>query len=178
MSPCVFCSKAEIEHWPVVGWLATMAGTVYVDRGKGGSAIKAGSGMKTAAEAGLPVVFFPEGTTTNGREMLPFHSGLLAQAMAIDEPVTAAYVRYRLDEDNGPGVLVEDDVCYWGERPMRPHVFKFLGLRGAHATVRIADAPISFSSGKLHRKAAAVEAREAVLELSKAEVGAGEFVLG
>jgi 1-acyl-sn-glycerol-3-phosphate acyltransferase len=166
MSPCVFCSKAEIERWPVVGWLATMAGTVYVDRGKGGSAVKAGKGMKAAAEAGLPVVFFPEGTTTNGREMLPFHSGLLAQAMEIEEPVTAAYLRYALEEDNGPGVTVEDDVCYWGDRSMWPHVFKFLGLRGAHAVVRVADGPIRFSADELHRKAAAVEAREAVAGLS------------
>ncbi len=166
MSPCVFCSKAEIERWPVVGWLATMAGTVYVDRGKGGSAVEAGKGMKAAAEAGLPVVFFPEGTTTNGREMLPFHSGLLAQAMEIEEPVTAAYLRYALEEDNGPGVTVEDDVCYWGDRSMWPHVFKFLGLRGAHAVVRVADGPIRFSADELHRKAAAVEARDAVAGLS------------
>jgi 1-acyl-sn-glycerol-3-phosphate acyltransferase len=162
---CVFCSKAEIEHWPVVGWLATMAGTVYVDRGRGGSAAKAGSGMKVAADAGLPVVFFPEGTTTNGEGMLPFHSGLLAQAMEVKEPVTAAYIRYGLDEDNGPGVTVENDVCYWGDRAMWPHVFRFLGLQGAHATVRIAAGPIRFSGDVLHRKAAAVEARNAVLAL-------------
>lgn len=179
MSPCVFCSKAEIEHWPVVGWLATMAGTVFVDRGKGGSAAKAGVGMKAAAEAGLPVVFFPEGTTTNGREMLAFHSGLLAQAMEIGEPVTAAYLRYALDRDNGPGVSVEDDVCYWGDRSMWPHVFKFLGLRGAHATVKVADGPIRFSADKLHRKVAAVEAREAVLEVAGGVVeAAGECVAG
>jgi 1-acyl-sn-glycerol-3-phosphate acyltransferase len=178
MSPCVFCSKAEIEHWPVVGWLATMAGTVYVDRGKGGSAIKAGSGMKAAAEAGLPVVFFPEGTTTNGREMLPFHSGLLAQAMEIDEPVTAAYIRYALDEDNGPGDSVEDDVCYWGDRSMWPHVFRFLGLRGAHAFVKVGDGPIEFSADELHRKAAALEARDAVAGLSGLAVDEGECVAG
>jgi 1-acyl-sn-glycerol-3-phosphate acyltransferase len=178
MSPCVFCSKIEIEHWPVVGWLATMAGTVFVDRGKGGSAAKAGKGMKAAAEAGLPVVFFPEGTTTNGREMLPFHSGLLAQAMEIDEPVTAAYLRYALEEDNGPDATVEDDVCYWGDRRMWPHVFKFLGLRGAHATVKVAEAPIAFSADELHRKAAAVEARNAVLGLSAVAVDEGECVAG
>jgi 1-acyl-sn-glycerol-3-phosphate acyltransferase len=178
MGPCVFCSKAEIEHWPVVGWLATMAGTVYVDRGKGGSAAKAGSGMRAAAEAGLPVVFFPEGTTTNGREMLPFRSGLLAQAMEIEEPVTAAYLRYSLDRDNGPGVSVEDDVCYWGNRPMWPHVFKFLGLRGTHAVVKIADGPITFSADKLHRKEAAVEARNAVAGLGGVAVDEGECVAG
>ena len=75
MSPCVFCAKAEMEHWPVLGWMTTMAGSVFIDRGRGGSALKAKSGMKAAADAGLPVVFFPEGTTSDGETILPFHSG-------------------------------------------------------------------------------------------------------
>lgn len=174
VSPCVFCSKAEIEHWPVVGWLATMAGTVFVDRGKGGSAAKAGVGMKAAAEAGLPVVFFPEGTTTNGREMLPFHSGLLAQAMQIEEPVTAAYVAYSFQQGNEPGVSVEEDVCYWGDRPMWPHVFRFLGLRGVRARVKFGEVPIRFSADKLHRKVAALEARQAVLDLASGRAAQGQ----
>jgi 1-acyl-sn-glycerol-3-phosphate acyltransferase len=175
LSPCVFCSKAEIEHWPVLGWMTSMSGTVFIDRGHGGSALKARGAMKAAADAGLPVIFFPEGTTTNG-QMLPFHSGLLAQAMAVDEPVTAAFVRYTLDEDNGPVVTVADDVCFWGDTQMLPHIFRFLGLRGAHATVRFGDGPIRFSSDVLHRKAAAVEARHAVVELGTDLLAEEEFV--
>ena len=167
LSPCVFCSKAELEKMPVIGWMTTMSGTVYVERGRGGSALKAKGGMKAAAEAGLPVVFFPEGTTTNGRCVLPFHSGLLAMAMEVKEPVTAAYVRYSLNEENGPGVTVEDDVCWWGERSMWGHVFRLLGLKGIKATVRFGDGPIRFTSDELHRKRAAVEARKAVVDLGE-----------
>jgi 1-acyl-sn-glycerol-3-phosphate acyltransferase len=166
LHPCVFVSKAEIAKWPVVGWMTTMSGTVYVERGHGGSAMKARRGMQATVDAGLPVVFFPEGTTTNGGKMLKFHSGLLAQAMLGGGPVTAAYVRYSLGADNGPGVSVADDVCYWGDRKMLPHVFKFLGLRGVRAEVRFAEGPIAFSSDELHRKGAAVEARAAVAELA------------
>jgi 1-acyl-sn-glycerol-3-phosphate acyltransferase len=166
LSPCVFCSKAEIEEIPVIGWMTTMSGTIYVERGRGGSALKARGGMKAAADAGLPVVFFPEGTTTNGTELLPFHSGLLAMAMDVDEPVTAAFLHYALDDDNGPGITAQDDVCWWGERDMWAHVFRFLGLKGAHATVRFGDGPIRFTSDVLHRKAAAVEARSAMLQLA------------
>ncbi len=161
---CVFCSKAEIEHWPVLGWMTTMAGTVYVQRGRGGSAVKAASGMKAASAAGLPVVFFPEGTTSNGSGLLKFHSGLLAQAMA-SEPITAAFLQYTLDVDNGPDISIADDVCYWGDRNMMAHIFKLLGLRGLRVTVRYADRPIEFSSDVLHRKSAAEEARRAVAQL-------------
>jgi 1-acyl-sn-glycerol-3-phosphate acyltransferase len=165
LHPCVFVSKAEIRGWPVVGWMTTMSGTVYVERGHGGSAMRARKGMQETVDAGLPVVFFPEGTTTNGSELLKFHSGLLAQAMLGSGPVTAAYLRYRLDEDNGLGVSVADDVCYWGDRKMVPHVFKFLGLRGVRVEVRFADGPIGFSTDGVHRKTAAVEARAAVKAL-------------
>jgi 1-acyl-sn-glycerol-3-phosphate acyltransferase len=170
----VFCSKAEIEHWPVVGWMTTMAGTVYVERGRGGAAVKASVGMQKAAAAGLPVVFFPEGTTSNGEGLLKFRSGLLAQAMQSGEPVTAAFIKFYLDEDNGPDVSIENDVCYWGERNMWAHIFKFLGLRGVRVSVKFADEPIQFSSDTLHRKAAAAEAELAVAELGGINVKALE----
>ena len=96
LHPCVFVSKEEIRRWPVVGWMTTMSGTVYVARGHGGSAMRARKGMQAALDAGLPVVFFPEGTTSNGSQLLKFHSGLLAQVIAGGAPVTAAYVQLQL----------------------------------------------------------------------------------
>jgi lyso-ornithine lipid O-acyltransferase len=168
IKPCVFVSKAEIAKWPVLGWMTTMSGTVYVNRGHGGSAVKARGGMEAAADAGLPVVFFPEGTTSNGSALLTFHSGLLAQAMLERQPVTAAYVQYVLDEENDADVTVADDVCYWGDVSMWGHIFRFLGLRGVRAEVRFAEAPIVFSSDVLHRKQAAREAQAAVQALRDA----------
>ena len=171
LHPCVFVSKAEIRSWPVVGWMTTMSGTVYVARGHGGSAMKARKGMQAALDAGLPVVFFPEGTTSDGRGLLKFHSGLLGQVMDGGAPVTAAYVRYFLGAGNEPEDTVADDVCYWGDRNMPAHVFKFLGLRGVHAEVRFAEGPIAFSSGTLHRKRAAMEAQAAVSALGERHDG-------
>jgi 1-acyl-sn-glycerol-3-phosphate acyltransferase len=170
LHPCVFVSKAEIAQWPVLGWMTTMAGTVYVARGRGGSAARARSGMRAAAEAGLPVVFFPEGTTTNGSELLKFHSGLLAQAMEQREPVTAAYLRYGLSSRNEKGVSVADDVCYWGDAKILAHIFRLLGLRGLRAEVWFAAGPIAFSSDVMHRKQAAIEARNAVAALAEQSV--------
>jgi lyso-ornithine lipid O-acyltransferase len=166
LHPCVFVSKAEIEKWPVVGWMTTMSGTVYVARGHGGSAMRARKGMQAAVDAGLPVVFFPEGTTSNGNQLLKFHSGLLTQVIDAGSPVTAAYLQYSFAEKNVPGVSIADDVCYWGDRNMLAHIFKFLGLRGVRVQVGFAERPIAFSSDRLHRKMAAVEARSAVAALA------------
>jgi lyso-ornithine lipid O-acyltransferase len=165
LHPCVFVSKEEVRNWPVVGWMTTMSGTVYVERGHGGSAIKARRGMQAVVDAGLPVVFFPEGTTSNGNQLLKFHSGLLSQVIDGGAPVTAAYLRYSFAEKNGRDVSIADDVCYWGDRNMLAHIFKFLGLRGVRVNVRFAEEPIAFSSDGLHRKMAAVEARAVVAAL-------------
>lgn len=173
LRPCVFVSKVEIQGWPVVGWMTDMSGAVYVARGHGGSAVKARQGMRATVDAGLPVVFFPEGTTSDGSGLLPFHSGLLAQVMTLGTTVTAAHIGYTLEADNGASVTVGDDVCYWGDVTLVPHVFRLLGLRGVRAEVRFAERPIAFSSDVLHRKLAAREAREAVLALSEQEERAG-----
>jgi 1-acyl-sn-glycerol-3-phosphate acyltransferase len=176
LHPCVFVSKAEVEAWPVVGWMTTMAGTVYVARGHGGSALRARQGMQATVDAGLPVVFFPEGTTSDGSTLLKFRSGLLAQVMAGGTPVTAAHVRYSFSEENGPGVTVGRNVCYWGDMKLVPHIFKFLSLRGVQVEVQFAERPIAFSSDVLHRKMAAVEAHAAVAAL--AEEGERTGVVG
>jgi 1-acyl-sn-glycerol-3-phosphate acyltransferase len=167
LHPCVFVSKAEIAAWPVVGWMTTMSGTVYVERGHGGSAMRARKGMQTTLDAGLPVVFFPEGTTSDGSGLLKFHSGLLAQAMSGGAPITAAHIRYSLGEGNDPGVRVMNDVYYWGDMKMLPHIFKFLGLRRVRAEVRFAERPIAFSTDVSRRKQAAAEARGAVAALAE-----------
>jgi len=164
LRPCVFVAKAEIAKMPVLGWMTTNSGTVYVERGRGGSAMRASSAMKDAMDAGLPVVFFPEGTTANGKALLKFHTGLLGQALLAKAPMTAAFLRYSLVEKNEPGADVSTDVC-WGETPLLKHVFRFLGLHGVHAEVRFGDGPIAFSSDGMHRKKAAVEAQAAVARL-------------
>ncbi len=166
LHPCVFVAKAEMQSWPVVGWMTTMSGTVYVARGHGGSAVRAREGMQSAMAEGLPVVFFPEGTTTDGSTLLKFHSGLLAQVMASGAQVTAAFLRYSLSEAQQRTASVENDMCYWGDAKLVPHIFRLLGLRGMKVEIHFAGKPIQFSGEVQHRKLAAMEARAAVLELA------------
>ncbi len=167
ISPVVYCSKAEVEHMPLLGFMAMSAGTVMVDRGSGGSANRAKAGMEAAEAEGIVVVFFPEGGTTRGYELLPFKSGLLGVSLEARQPIRAAFIRYAIEEDNGPGVSLHEEVC-WDYDPMLKHIFRFVGLKGVHAYVTIAPQPIQFSlpSGEIDRKQAAVEARDAVLDLS------------
>ncbi|HEV2618840.1 MAG TPA: 1-acyl-sn-glycerol-3-phosphate acyltransferase, partial [Acidobacteriaceae bacterium] len=163
-------SKAELANEPLIGWMTTMAGTVYVERGRGGSALRAKSGLDSAAGAGLPIVLFPEGTTSNGTSVLKFHGGALGQAIEAGLQVTAAFIHYRLTEDNGPGVSAQDDLAFWGDEvQLFPHIFRLLSLRGIEVALRIADHPIAFGGPTLHRRQAAEEARAAVIRLGGVE---------
>ncbi len=169
--PCVFVSAIETREMPLIGWISMMAGTVYVTRGGGGSAEKAAEVMAKGFRDGLPVVFFPEGGTFVGDEpVMPFRSGLLAEALEAGARVTAGFIRYELSaEDVAEGRTARNDV-HWGHQPLVGHLWNFLGLHGMKASVRFADEPIAFSAAAYEdRKVAAVEAREAVLAISNAE---------
>lgn len=166
--PCVFVSATDTLEIPVIGWISTMVGTVYVERGAGGSAEKAARGMAKGFRDGLPVVFFPEGGTFIGDEpVMPFHSGLLAEAMEAGAPVTAGFLRYELsDEDVADGRTTRKDV-HWSTQTLLTHLWNLLGLHGIRVYLRFAEAPIAFSAAAYEdRKVAAEEAREAVLAIS------------
>ncbi len=168
MRPCVFVSKIELRATPVLGWISMMAGTVYVARGAGGSAAKAAQGMAQGFADGLPVVFFPEGTTGVGDvPVLPMRSGLLAQAIAAEEPITAGFIHYDLGaRDLALGKSTRNDV-HWGTETLWQHIWKFVDLHGIHATIHFADSPIAFTEAAIaNRKVAAVEAAAAVEALS------------
>jgi 1-acyl-sn-glycerol-3-phosphate acyltransferase len=170
---CIYVAKAEIGSWPVIGWMTTNVGTVYVKRGQGGQAAKAGSGIRVATDDGLVVMFFPEGTTGDGQTLLPFRSGLLAQARAEQMPVRAAHIEYTMSGKNPPGATVKEDISYYDDTPLGKHIFNFLKLRGVHATVKIAAAPVEFSAAAEDRKIAAEEARAAVQALATPKADAG-----
>ena len=156
---CVFVSKAEVRVWPVFGWLTTMAGTVYVDRKRRIDTRNANEGISRILQQGLPVVVFPEGTSSGGAEVLPFYPSLFEPAVENAVPVTAAYLSYEAE-----GGTVENDVAYWGTMTFFPHLLRLLRLREIRATIRFSDAPQCFTD----RKTAAKETRVEVLRLRTA----------
>ncbi len=92
--PCLFVSKQEVGRWPVFGAFATMAGTIYVDRDRSAENREAVSSMEQALGAGLPVVLFPEGTSSNGDAVLPFRSPFFEPAVRAGAVVTTAAIGY------------------------------------------------------------------------------------
>ena len=87
ITPAVFVSKAEVRHWPLFGWLASRAGTVYVERERRTHVGMVNREIEAALADGVLVVVFPEGTSTNGEELLPFRSPLLEPIAHSTQPI-------------------------------------------------------------------------------------------
>ena len=77
LAPVRFVAKAEIRAWPLVGWLARLQRSVFLDRGDRGSVAGKAGEVVDALRAGDLVVVFPEGTTSDGNRVMFFKSGLL-----------------------------------------------------------------------------------------------------
>ncbi len=133
LAPAVFVSKRDVQSWPVIGWLAGLAGTLYVDRERRTQVGRVNAEIQHALDAGLLVVLFPEGTSSDGRAVLPFRSALLEPAAQQNHPLSVAVIQYHLETGD-----VGEDVCYWGDMTFLPHLLNLLSLPTLRASVRLA----------------------------------------
>tara|TARA_R110002051_G_scaffold83393_1_gene147714 strand:+ start:16986 stop:17810 length:825 start_codon:yes stop_codon:yes gene_type:complete len=93
-APVHFLSKAEVRHWPVIGWLAAAAGTLFIQRGQAsGSALQ--EQLAAALQQGRSLVIFAEGTTTAGDQVRTFHGRLLSCAIDSATPIQPVALAYR-----------------------------------------------------------------------------------
>ncbi|MYM36774.1 1-acylglycerol-3-phosphate O-acyltransferase [Duganella sp. FT94W] len=93
--PSHFVAKAEIRSWPLAGWLAQKAGTVFIARGNRRDLRHIFKGLVTSLEQGERVAFFPEGTTAAQGKLLPFHANLFEAAIDAKVPVQPFALTYQ-----------------------------------------------------------------------------------
>lgn len=141
----VFVSKAEVAGWPVIGWLARLVDTAFIRRNRH-EAMAQGAMFRARMEGGQKLLFFPEGTSTDGMRVLPFKSTLFeaffAQSLrdiAYIQPVTVVYdAPKNSDEPRFYG--------WWGDMDLGPHVLQVLAATRQgrvrviyHAPLAVAD---------------------------------------
>lgn len=125
--PCCFVAKAEVARWPVLGAFARMAGTIFLDRASMASAALAANQVSARLQAGIPVVLFPEGTSTDGADVLPFRPRLLKPAIDTGATITSAAIRYLTASPAVPSNH-EREVCWYGDQRFAAHLWKILAL--------------------------------------------------
>jgi 1-acyl-sn-glycerol-3-phosphate acyltransferase len=147
-----FLAKADVRMWPLIGWMSAMVGTVFIARG-GNRAGEVVDGISARIKAGEPVVVFPEGTTSDGREVQRFHPRLFA--ICQQTGLAAQPVALRYGTGSGPDPVAP----FLGDDTLVAHLWRVLRSPGLDVQVSFL-APIPVAD--LDRRRLAAEARQAI----------------
>ncbi|PXW93845.1 lyso-ornithine lipid acyltransferase [Sphaerotilus hippei] len=142
-----FVSKADVKRWPVLGWLIGAAGTLFIERESKRDALRVVHEMAAALQSGQTVAVFPEGTTSDGAAVLPFHANLLQAAVTTNTPVQPLVLRYA-----EPGHAVSPRAAYIGDTSLLQSLWWIATAR--ELTVHVRLLPVVSTTG-LERRALA-----------------------
>jgi 1-acyl-sn-glycerol-3-phosphate acyltransferase len=142
--PVTFVAKSEIRHWPLVGWLVSGTRTIFIERGNRHAVRAVNHEMLRRIEAGEHVAFFPEGTTTDGFGVLPFHTSLFS--IALDHPIDILPVTLRYSQHERFSSIP----AYTGEQTLVNSMVSILSSQGLAVTLQVHEC-IGHPSGALTR---------------------------
>ena len=111
--PSNFVAKSEIKNWPIIGYLASKTGTIFIRRGDKDDIDSVVGIMKNYVDKGKNIIFFPEGRIGNGVTIKKFHSKLFNSISNSEIIVQPIFIRYPIDYPNN--VLSDDSVC-WADK--------------------------------------------------------------
>ena len=152
LAPLSFLSKAEVRTWPIAGWLALKAGTLFIRRGGNDSQLLRQQ-ISQHLQQDCALLIFPEGTTTDGRSLRTFHGRLLASAIDTQTPLQPVALRYlRNGQSDAIAPFVGDD-------DLLSHLFRLFANDCAEVEIHLL-APIASTSEE--RAALAFKAQQAI----------------
>ncbi|MGA1607575.1 MAG: lysophospholipid acyltransferase family protein [Planctomycetota bacterium] len=138
LRPVAFLSKSEVAHWPGIGLVTRIVGIRFIDRSSRRGLPTLGGILVDEARAGHGMIFFPEGTTTEGVDLLPFRPALLSAAADQGFPVHYAALAYRTPDGCPPA---EKAVAWVGDDEFVPHMLAFLRLPRVRVAVHLGSEP-------------------------------------
>jgi 1-acyl-sn-glycerol-3-phosphate acyltransferase len=133
-----FVSKSDVRRWPLLGWLIAAVGTLFIERERKRDALRVVHQVAASLQAGETVAVFPEGTTGDGRTLLPFHANLLQAAIAAEVPVQPVVLRY-----SEPGLDWSPAVSWLGATTLLHSVWAIACARRVQVDVRALPARAS-----------------------------------
>ena len=133
VAPAVFIARSDVKRWPILGWFAILAGTLFVRRAKRSDVTRLNREVAHALDAGALVVLFPEGASSDGRQVLPFRSSLLEPFTRLNHPLSAACIRYVMPDGEDGG-----DIFLPGDMTRASHLVKLFSKSRIGATVSFA----------------------------------------
>jgi 1-acyl-sn-glycerol-3-phosphate acyltransferase len=166
LQPSRFIGKAEIKRWPLVGRLVADCGTLFLERGRRHDAHRINQHARDVLTAGETIAIFPEGTTTDGTTVLPFHGSLLQPVVDAHGHVQPIAIRYRgLDGSHS------DAPVYVGDTSLLGSLWRLLGERALIVEVTLVPA---LAARARHRRELSREAENAIrAALELPSIGSG-----
>jgi 1-acyl-sn-glycerol-3-phosphate acyltransferase len=168
--PTRFIAKSEIRDWPLAGWIADKAGTLFIRRDQWRDTARMNATVRAALEQGDCVGLFPEGITTEGDRLLKFHSSLFEPAVANQAHVHPVAIRY----EHPDGTLCRE-MSFIGERSFMESVALIIGQQSVVARVKVA-APVETGGATRREVMLSAETRIASLlnlPIARREPGRG-----
>lgn len=178
-SPVVFVAKNDVAAWPVIGWLAKLQHTIFIDRERRRKTDQATHAIAQRLLTGNAVVLFAEGTSSNNTHVLPFRSALIGAAHqalqtssqfdAINiQPLSLAYVGF---SGVPVGRALRDHVAWYGDADLLPHLINIIKAGAIDVTVSWGET--STCDLQANRKVIARDAEVAVRRMTRAAANSG-----
>jgi len=160
-----FVSKADVLRWPVLGMMVRGAGTLSIERSSKRDALRVVHEVAEALRQGHTIAVFPEGTTSDGRGVLPFHANMLQAAISAEAPLQAAVLRFS-DARHAVSPAAE----FIGETTLLQSIWRVVSADGLRVHVRWL-APLPSAHGERRELARTLQA-QVERELIRAAGGA------
>jgi len=150
---CIFVSRGDVEHWPVLGFVAKSLYIIFIDREKKSDTVRVNGLIAETLKMGDALAIFPESRISRGLDVAPFKSSLIEPAVSNGIPIHYATVTYRTPADAPPANVV---VGWWRPESFTYHLLRLLRQRGFTALVHFGGEPMTGGDRKelalrLHR---------------------------
>lgn len=152
-TPAHFAAKSDILAWPIIGYLARQGGTIFIRRGNRQQAKALAEEMVWLLKQNGTVIAFPEGTTTTGDKVLPFHASLFQAALLAKADIQPVAIQYQGEATRVAPFIGEDEFV--------PHLLKMLAMDKIEVSVTFL--PTIATAGK-NRQFVSNKARDSILD--------------
>ena len=123
--PVVYVARKETKSWPIIGWGASIIGTIWVDRKSKDSRRATRAAVRSRLEDGMGIVIFPEGTTHRGPDLLEYRPGMFYTCAEEGFPIVPAALEYK-----------DPNIAWVGNTWFIPHAFHHFGAKHIDIAVR------------------------------------------
>lgn len=158
--PTRFIAKSEVRGWPVVGWLSRRSGTIFIERAMRQDATSVNLRVGALLKHGVCVGLFPEGTTTDGKQVGHFHSALIQPA--IDAGVKLCPIALRYQNEDGK---LSSTAAFIGDTTLVQSIWQILRCRHLNAIVVFTPALLAENT---NRRILARTAQDAIAQVLQA----------